>query len=90
MLQSTRCYSLQENESWIAHPGGVREGSQGLRSNLWETHECADHPEGMRESDLFSHPFGMLAAVGTVPGVAAQPLATICNPFGAVINYSFS
>jgi hypothetical protein len=42
-------YSLQEYESRIAHTEGVRDGSQGLRSNPWETHESAEHPEGMRE-----------------------------------------
>jgi hypothetical protein len=45
---ASNIYSLQEKESSTSHPGGVREGSQGLRSNPWEIHESAEHPEGMR------------------------------------------
>jgi hypothetical protein len=36
------------------------------------------------------NPFMMIGAFVNFPGVAAQPLATICSPFGLVINHSFS
>ena len=65
-------YSLKENVSLIFHPGGVREGSLGLRfATPGDVPQIDEHPEGMRERLTLSHPFRM-RQIGVVPWVALR------------------
>ncbi len=79
-MPDVKCYSIQENESLISHPGGVEEGSQGLcvakpqvghSISFRILKGCEISNEKMTTDDL-SHPFRMQYLLRMVPGVSQR------------------